>query len=50
MDIEGAEYRNLLSTSETLLNRFRILVIELHEIYPLVLGKKETKLNYFLKN
>jgi hypothetical protein len=30
MDIEGAEYRNLLSSSTALLNRFRIIVIELH--------------------
>ena len=49
MDIEGAEYRNLLSTSETFLNRFRILVIELHEIYPLVLGKKENDVELLLK-
>ena len=30
MDIEGAEYRNLLSASKLTINRFRIIVIELH--------------------
>jgi hypothetical protein len=30
MDIEGAEYRNLLNSPTTLLERFRIIVIELH--------------------
>jgi hypothetical protein len=30
MDIEGAEYRNILNTSESILQRFRIIVIELH--------------------
>lgn len=30
MDIEGAEYRNLLNTSEEILRRFRIMVIEFH--------------------
>jgi hypothetical protein len=30
MDIEGAEYRNLLSTSPETLVRFRIMVIEFH--------------------
>ena len=30
MDIEGAEYRNLLNTPESILRRFRIIVIELH--------------------
>lgn len=32
MDIEGAEYPNLLSVSEAVLRRFRILVLELHDI------------------
>jgi len=32
MDIEGAEYRNLLSTPEAVLRRFRILIIELHRL------------------
>lgn len=30
IDIEGAEYRNLLATSEETLSRFRIVVAELH--------------------
>jgi hypothetical protein len=30
MDIEGAEYRNILASSTTLLRRFRIIVLELH--------------------
>lgn len=30
MDIEGAEYRNLLKTPDAILRRFRIVVIELH--------------------
>lgn len=32
MDIEGAEYRNLLGCKESTLNRFRIIVIELHDL------------------
>lgn len=32
MDIEGAEYRNLLSVSDDLLSRFRIIVIEVHSL------------------
>lgn len=35
MDIEGAEYRNLLSADQELLNRFRIIVIELHGLEAL---------------
>jgi Methyltransferase FkbM domain len=30
MDIEGAEYRNILATSEGTLARFRVIVIEVH--------------------
>jgi len=30
MDIEGAEYRNLLGTADVVLRRFRIVVLELH--------------------
>lgn len=30
MDIEGAEYRNLLNSPNSLLERFRVIVIELH--------------------
>lgn len=32
MDIEGAEYRNLLRTPHAILQRFRIIVIELHKV------------------
>jgi len=32
MDIEGAEYRNLMATPLTHLKRFRIIVIELHDL------------------
>jgi len=32
MDIEGAEYRNLLSTPGYILRRFRIIIIELHQL------------------
>ena len=32
MDIEGAEFRNILATSEETLKRFRIVVLELHSI------------------
>ncbi|EDZ92861.1 protein of unknown function DUF268 [Limnospira maxima CS-328] len=30
MDIEGAEYRNILQTSEQVLKRFRIILVEVH--------------------
>jgi FkbM family methyltransferase len=30
MDIEGAEYRNLLDTSDEILTRFRIILLEMH--------------------
>lgn len=32
IDIEGAEYRNLLKTSDVVMRRFRIIVIELHRL------------------
>lgn len=32
MDIEGAEYRNILATSDETLNRFRVIVLELHAL------------------
>ena len=35
MDIEGAEYRNLLAMSEETLLRFRIILVELHNLYAL---------------
>lgn len=36
IDIEGAEYPILLSTPESLLNRFRIIVIEFHDLRSLL--------------
>jgi hypothetical protein len=35
IDIEGAEYRNLLATPPEVLRRFRIIVIELHDLIRL---------------
>ncbi|MDP9632023.1 UNVERIFIED_ORG: hypothetical protein J2W85_004106 [Ensifer adhaerens] len=32
IDIEGAEYRNLLLTSESVLSRFRVIVLEVHSL------------------
>ena len=32
MDIEGAEYRNLLAVPDHVLNRFRIVVVEMHRL------------------
>lgn len=32
MDIEGAEYRNILSTPESILSRFKLCIIELHSL------------------
>jgi hypothetical protein len=36
MDIEGAEYANLLSTPGELLQRFRVLVVEFHGLFDLI--------------
>jgi Methyltransferase FkbM domain len=36
MDIEGAEFRVLQSASSSLLSRFRIMVIEFHDLSSLV--------------
>ncbi len=32
MDIEGAEYRNLLATDDSQLKKFRIIILELHRV------------------
>lgn len=32
MDIEGAEYRNILATSDDILARFRVIVVEIHSL------------------
>lgn len=39
MDIEGAEYRNLLHASQETLSRFRIIVLEIHDL--MLLSKLE---------
>jgi hypothetical protein len=36
MDIEGAEYRTLLSTGRDCLSRFRIMIIEFHDLKQIV--------------
>lgn len=41
MDIEGAEYRNLLNTSDTVLARFRIVLIEFHFLHDPGVVEKE---------
>jgi len=33
MDIEGAEYRNLLDAPDELLRRFRVIVLEMHDLF-----------------
>ena len=38
MDIEGAEYEVLLASSKSVLERFRVAVIEFHGVYRMVLG------------
>ena len=53
IDIEGAEYRNLLAADSSTLNRFRIIVIELHglgkfnnpELFSKEIGPLLVKLN-----
>jgi hypothetical protein len=36
MDIEGSEYEVLFDTSKATLNKFRIIVVEFHELYKLL--------------
>jgi len=36
MDIEGSEYAVLHSVSDSLLNRFRIIIVEFHKLHQLV--------------
>lgn len=43
MDIEGAEYRNLLHASKQTLNRFRIIVIEMHGLHSFLNQRKGTQ-------
>jgi hypothetical protein len=50
MDLEGAEYRNLLACSDSTLERFRIIVIELHDLGSIQSSSKyEAKLGALLK-
>lgn len=48
MDIEGAEYRNLLNSSEFLLKRFRILIIEFHNFTNLLNNKNDKEIGVLL--
>lgn len=48
MDIEGAEYDVLNSTSPALLQRFRIIVLELHQLDRYLLGEKREVLSNFM--
>lgn len=54
MDIEGAEYIALLGVSEEVLNRFRVLIIEFHNVKswgePVFFGLVETLFDKLLKN
>jgi hypothetical protein len=45
MDIEGAEYEVLLGTNRSLLDRFRIIVLELHWLDRYLLGDNRTQLS-----
>ena len=38
MDIEGAEFRNILATSEETLARFRVIVLEVHGLGKMLDG------------
>jgi hypothetical protein len=35
MDIEGSEYESIINMSDTLINRFRIIIIEFHNLQDL---------------
>lgn len=49
MDIEGAEYRNLLKTSNATIIRFRVIIIELHNLGELkVASPSDTKIGKLL--
>lgn len=49
MDIEGAEVEVLAQVSDELLNRFRIIVIELHDIDVELLGPHRVKYDKFVQ-
>ncbi len=48
MDIEGAEYDVLLDTPSSLLDRFRIIVVELHSIDGYLLDERRSVLGRFM--
>lgn len=48
MDIEGAEYDVLTTTPRTVLDRFRLIAIELHQLDELLLGPDRGKLAAFM--
>ena len=48
MDIEGFEYSVLPATPRALLDRFRIIAIELHEIDRMLLGSRRSELASFM--
>jgi len=54
MDIEGAEYETILATPTTILNRFRIIAIEIHNsdawFSPIAWGCVKTFFNKLTKN
>ena len=49
MDIEGAEYRNLLSCPIKVLKRFRILIIEFHELDSILENNKDNKVKQLIR-
>ena len=54
MDIEGAEYTTLLCAPSTVLNKFRIIVVEIHNVQtwfnPLAMGVVEAFFEKLLEN
>lgn len=48
MDIEGAEYRTLFTTSAATIKRFRIMVIEIHALHPALFSSSLTSLFFKL--
>lgn len=49
MDIEGAEYRTLFTASAATIQRFRIIVIELHGLHPALFSQSiRTKIKQYI--
>jgi hypothetical protein len=48
MDIEGAEYRNLQDAPTQLMRRFRIIVLELHDVFEMLDGRFEQRIKPLL--